>query len=68
MGADNLISFHKWKDSNQILKLCRILVFDRDGYKSKALKSPVYKKYHKKRVEFIKFNKVKISSSQLRKI
>ena len=27
-----------------------------------------HKKYHKKRLEFIKFNKVKISSSQLRKI
>ena len=33
-----------------------------------AIKSPVYKKYNSKSVEFIKFNKVKISSSQLRKI
>lgn len=68
MGADNLISFHKWKDSNQILKLCRILVFDRDGYKSKSLKSPTYTRYNKKNIEFIKFDKVNISSSQLRKI
>ena len=68
IGADNLITFHKWKGFKDIIRISKILVFDRDGYKSKALKSPVYKKYHKKRVEFIKFNKVKISSSQLRKI
>ena len=68
IGADNLISFHKWKGFKDIMRISKILVFDRDGYKSKALKSPVYKKYHKKRLEFIKFNKVKISSSQLRKI
>ena len=68
IGADNLITFHKWKGFKDIIRISKILVFDRDGYKSKALKSSVYKKYHKKRVEFIKFNKVKISSSQLRKI
>ena len=68
MGADNLISFHKWKKYNVIIDLCKILVFDRDGYKSKSLKSPSFKKYYKKSLEFIKFKKVKISSSQLRKI
>ena len=68
IGADNLIYFHKWKNYKEILKICKIIVFDRDGYKTKAIKSPVYKKYNRKSVEFIKFNKVKISSSQLRKI
>ena len=68
MGADNLINFHKWKSYKEILKICKIIVFDRDGYKTKAIKSPVYKKYNMKSVEFIKFNKVNISSSQLRKI
>ena len=68
MGADNLVNFHKWKKSNQILNLCKILVFDRDGYKSKSLKSPSFKKYNKKGINFIKFKKVNISSSQLRKI
>ena len=38
MGADNLINFHKWKKYNLITKLCKILVFDRDGYKSKSIK------------------------------
>ena len=68
LGSDNLINFHKWKSYKEILKICKIIVFDRDGYKTKAIKSPVYKKYNRKSVEFIKFNKVKISSSQLRKI
>tara|TARA_B100001123_G_scaffold162870_1_gene187695 strand:- start:436 stop:978 length:543 start_codon:yes stop_codon:yes gene_type:complete len=68
MGADNLINFHKWKKYESIVKLCKILVFDRSGYKAKALKSLSFRKYNKKNIEFIKFNKVNISSSQLRKI
>ena len=68
MGADNLINFHKWKKSNLISTNCNILVFDREGYKAKSLKSLGFKKYNKKGLEFVKFKKVNISSSQLRKI
>ena len=68
MGADNLINFHKWKNSRLISSICNILVFDRKGYKAKSLKSLSFKKYSKKGLEFIKFKKVNISSSQLRKI
>tara|TARA_B100002052_G_scaffold208771_1_gene190807 strand:+ start:1561 stop:2094 length:534 start_codon:yes stop_codon:yes gene_type:complete len=68
MGADNLINFHKWKNSNLISSICNILVFDRNGYKAKSLKSLGFKKYNKKSLEFIKFKKVNISSSKLRKI
>ena len=68
MGADNLINFHKWKKSNLISSFCNILVFDRDGFKAKSLKSLGFKKYNKKGLEFIKYKKVNISSSQLRKI
>ena len=68
MGADNLINFHKWEKYNLITSLCKILVFDRDGYKSKSINSLSFKKYNKKGLEFVKFKKVKISSSQLRKI
>tara|TARA_Y100001960_G_scaffold285555_1_gene322161 strand:- start:172 stop:708 length:537 start_codon:yes stop_codon:yes gene_type:complete len=68
MGADNLINFHKWKNSNLISLICNILVFDRDGYKAKSLKSLGFKKYNKKGLDFIKFKKINISSSQLRKI
>ena len=68
MGADNLINFHKWEKYKSITNLCKILVFDRDGFKAKSKKSLTYKKYNKKALEFIKFKKVNISSSQLRKI
>ncbi len=68
MGADNLINFHKWKKSDLISSICNILVFDRDKYKAKSLKSLGFKKYNKKGLKFIKFKKVNISSSQLRKI
>ena len=68
MGADNLIHFHKWKNSNLISSICNILVFDRNGYKAKSLKSLGFKKYNKKSLEFINFKKVNISSSKLRKI
>ena len=68
MGADNLINLHKWYKWNEILKNCTVLVFDRAGYKIKSLKSVSYKKYRKKGLNFVKFNKVNISSSKLRKI
>jgi nicotinate-nucleotide adenylyltransferase len=68
MGADNLINFHKWHKSELISKKCNILVFDRHGYKKKSLNSKTYKKLNKKILTFIEFNKVNISSSQLREI
>ena len=68
MGADNLINFHKWKKWNKIAEISKILVFNRLNYKSKSLKSISFKKLNKKRLEFINFKKVNISSSQLRKI
>ena len=68
MGADNLISFHKWHKWQKISLKCNILVFDRTNYKSKSLKSLAFKKLGKERLKFIKFKKVNISSSKLRKI
>ena len=68
MGADSLILFHKWYKWQKISSKCHILVFDRTNYKSKSLKSVAFKKLSKKRLEFIKFKKVNISSSKLRKI
>ena len=38
MGADNLINFHKWSKWKEIINNCKILVFDRKGYKLKAIK------------------------------
>jgi len=68
IGADNLINFHKWHKWKEISLKCNILVFDRKGYKSKSLKSIAFKMFNKKGLDFIKFKKVNISSSQLRKI
>jgi len=68
MGADNLINFHKWHKWKSISKKCNILVFDRQGYRAKSLKSITYKQLNKRSLSFIKFKKVNISSSQLRKI
>ena len=68
MGADNLINFHKWYKWKSIIKKCNILVFDRQGYKAKSLRSVTFNEANKKNLTFINFKKVNISSSQLRKV
>ena len=68
MGADNLINFHKWQKWKMIASKCNIIVFDRHGYKKKSMNSLSFRELNKKNLKFIKFNKVNISSSQLRKI
>ncbi len=68
MGADNLVNFHKWYKWKSIVKECSILIFDRKGYKAKSLKSVTFNGTNKKKLTFINFKKVNISSSQLRKI
>ena len=68
IGADNLITFHKWKKWKSIPQKSIIVVFDRYPYKSKALKSLAFKQIDKRRLKFVSFKKVNISSSQLRKI
>ena len=68
MGADNLINFHKWHKWKIISRKCKIIVFDRHGYKKKSLDSTTFKRLNDKSLKFIEFDKVNISSSQLRKI
>ncbi len=68
MGADNLINFHKWNKWKLISKKCTILVFDRSGYKVKSMKSKTFKQLNQKKLSYVKFKKVNISSSQLRRI
>ena len=68
MGADNLINFHKWHKWQIISRKCNIIVYDRYGYKRKSLNSKTYKSLNEDKLKFINFNKVNISSSQLRKI
>ena len=64
MGADNLVNFHKWYKWKTISKKCKILVFDRHGYRKKSLNSVSYKRLNRKSLKFVEFNKVNISSSQ----
>ena len=68
MGADNLVNFHKWHNWRKISKKCNIVVFDRHGFKKKSLNSTTFRRLSKENLRFIQFNKVNISSSQLRKI
>ena len=68
MGADNLVNFHKWHKWKLISQKCNIVVFDRHGYKKKSLNSMTFKSLNNKNLKFIEFDKVNISSSQLRKI
>ena len=68
MGADNLVNFHKWDKWKMIAQKCNIVVFDRHGYKKKSLNSMTFKSLNKNSLKFVEFNKVNISSSQLRKI
>ena len=68
LGADNLVKFHKWYKWKNILKKTKLIVFDRHGYKRRSLNSKTYKNSSIKTVTFVEFNKVNISSSQLRKI
>ena len=68
MGADSLVNFHKWYKWKSIAKKCNLIIFDRYGYKKKSLNSISFKRLKGKNLTFIEFNKVNISSSQLRKI
>ena len=66
LGADNLLNFHKWSNWKKIPKICKIVVFDRNGYKAKAKKSIAYKSIKNRGLIYIEFKKVNISSSKIR--
>ncbi len=68
IGSDILINFHRWHKWKLISQKCNILVFDRHGFKTKSLKSMAFKHLKQKNLKFVKFKKVNISSSKLRKI
>ncbi len=83
MGADNLITFHKWQKWQKIFNNMSIVIFKRHGYNTNALKSTAAKKYlHnrilKSNIDLDDFNKlpswviienkeVKVSSTEIRK-
>ena len=67
LGADNLISFHKWQNWKKISSICKIAVFDRLNFKQKSKKSVAFKTLKNKGLIYVNFNRVNISSSKLRK-
>ena len=82
MGADNLISFHKWQKWQKIFNNMSIVIFKRHSYNTKALKSISSKKFINSRIikpniksedfeklpswTFIENKEIKISSSEIR--
>ena len=66
IGSDNLITFHKWKNYKELLKLTNFAVFSRKGFDTKAKKSVIMKDLKSKNIKFFKNYKVDISSTKLR--
>ena len=82
MGADNLISFHKWQNWQKIFNNISIVIFKRHGYNIKALKSIASKRFINNKIlgsdfnmeefnnlpscVFVENNEIKISSSDIR--
>ena len=67
IGADNFINFHKWKNWKKIPSYAKIVVFSRQGYSIKALKSIASKKLKKSDWIYVKIKNINISSSLIRK-
>ena len=66
IGSDNLLRFHKWKSWKKIVKLVKLIVFSRNGYDKKGMKSTVVKNF-KNKIIFIKNKPISVSSTQLKK-
>ena len=56
MGADNIISFHKWQKWQKIFNNMSIVIFKRHGYNTKALKSIASKRYLNSKILKTKIN------------
>ncbi len=50
MGADNLASFHRWREWERIFRLVAIAVEDRPQWRSRALASPAAARFNRFRV------------------
>jgi len=67
IGADNLRTFHRWKNWEKINKIAKIVIFPRKGHSIKSLNPIVFKKLNKEDFIYIKSKKINISSSLIRK-
>jgi len=68
IGADNFINFHKWEGWEKIPLYAKIIVFSRQGYSTKALRSIASKKLRKSDWIYVKHKNINISSSLIRKV
>lgn len=73
IGADNLINFHLWHKWQDILKLSKLVVFERENYNLTAKNSKtalfcqeLLEKTGKKHLIFLQNQKYNISSTKLR--
>ena len=66
IGSDILIELHKWKSWKKIVKMVKLVVFNREGYDRKGNNSIVVKYLKNKNIIYIKNKPIKISSSILR--
>jgi len=51
MGADNLAELHHWRDWPELFRLVPIAVFDRPGFRLKAMSSRAVQRFHFYRVD-----------------
>ena len=66
IGSDILTQLHKWKSWKKIVKLMKLVVFNRKGYGRKSKNSIVAKYLKNKNIIYIKNKPIRISSTILR--
>ncbi len=68
IGADNLVNFHRWAHSEELLLNYKILVFPREGTDAKSLIENLKTQNPKYEIELAQMPEVKISSTQIRQM
>lgn len=61
MGSDSLLEFHQWKNHEEILSECKVLVAARPGFRSRKISTAILSK-----VRFTNVPQIEVSSSQIR--
>lgn len=68
-GADSLLELHKWKDSEKILEICKIVAATRPGYDLDHMKGRLKElnELHKDQINTITTPGLQISSTDIRR-
>ncbi len=61
-GIDNINSFHRWKNPEELVKECRFIAFGRPGYKPFSEETPYRQQFTEVEIPLLE-----ISSSQVRR-